>query len=190
MLFRGGRNDWSSRVEVDLGEAVFRRHMYVISVCAWVQMPVCLHFWGVVKKGWITELSLRWALLQIKLRRSALTYFNSTVNILGWMIPCYGDCPAFCMIFNSIPGLYPLRCQQYLLPIIRPQNVSKHWSPYAYKKLTISGEKTVIQRLCNIFLYNLWHFTKEIRNRTKEINNRQQRQVHQCPGYWFIRYRY
>ena len=32
----------------------------------------------------------------------------STIDILGWRVPCCGGCPVHCTMFTSIPGLYPL----------------------------------------------------------------------------------
>ena len=32
----------------------------------------------------------------------------STVDTLGWRVPCCGGCPVHCTMFTSIPGLYPL----------------------------------------------------------------------------------
>lgn len=33
-----------------------------------------------------------------------------TIGTLGWMIPCGGecDCPVYCAVLSSIPGLCPL----------------------------------------------------------------------------------
>lgn len=37
-----------------------------------------------------------------------------TMDILDWMILCYGGCPMHCRMFSSIPGLYLLAASSTL----------------------------------------------------------------------------
>lgn len=72
----------------------------------------------------------------------------STIDILGWIILCAGDCPVHCSVLSGILGLYPLNIstihpcprsnEQKMFPSVtkRPlgDKITPIWEPLFYAK--------------------------------------------------------
>lgn len=88
-----------------------------------------LQYWN----AWVSPDSVLWRQFHsVTLKRPSRAGFLNlgTVDSLGWIILCCGDCPVHCRRFNSNPGFYVLNISS-ISPAATTKNVSWHCQMYS-----------------------------------------------------------
>lgn len=94
----------------------------MLPMTAWVNRAFVWIFTGIV-------MDLPWSLYSIWLHLFGPKFLTfGTIDILGWVVLCWGCCPVHCWRFSNISGLYSLDTPTSSTARLElTENVSRHW---------------------------------------------------------------